>query len=454
MILETVKSEITAHLSYLFGMGKEAVAVDPQRDCRVYAEIAKREGVDIHYIFETHRNEDYVIGSKELSGITGAEIYHGTWPEFEYGLTTYDGQEFELERFTVEALHTPGHTPGCNSYVIYDKTSGDIPVIVFTGDALFVNEVGRADLGGDVKKPVWSANLYDSIHEKLLPLGDNVIVCPAHGAGSVCGSNIAEREVTTLGTERLMNPVLQMNREEFIEYKVKEHQEYPPYFRMMEKLNKEGSPPVGFGPNPKPLSPFEFEEDLEKEAIIVDTRSPTSFASGHIRGAYNAFTPLLGSIGWVLPYDKPILLVLDEETNLEKVSKGLVRIGYDYQVGYLSGTMVEWYREGYQLARLETMTVYELNKDLESGEEWHVLDVRGVDEYETGHIEGSQNLYVGRVDKEHEKVPADVPVAVICSSGVRSSFASSMLLRNGFENIHLTLGGLHAWKKAGFPTVE
>ena len=230
MIVEKFKSKIVAHLSYFIGSEGEAFVVDPERDCQSYLDVARRENMRIKYVFETHRNEDFIIGSKELAYLSGAEIYHGLWPEFQYGNVLTDGQDFNVGALKVIAIHTPGHTPGCVSYAVTDLDSGQETVLVCTGDTLFVNDVGRTDFGGPDKRRDWSENLYNSVVNKLLPLGDHVILCPAHGAGSVCGSNIARREWSTLGLERLMNPMLQLSRDDFIHAKVHEHHEYAPYF--------------------------------------------------------------------------------------------------------------------------------------------------------------------------------------------------------------------------------
>jgi hydroxyacylglutathione hydrolase len=286
MIFEKVKSEIVSHLSYLIGSGTEAIVVDPRRDCQVYVDIANREGMNIRHIFETHRNEDYIIGSKELAGLTGAEIHHGPWPVFKYGEVVPDGKVFKVGKLKVTAIHTPGHTPGDISIAVVDTAIGEETVLVCTGDTLFVNDTGRTDFGGPEKRREWSENLYDSIFNKLFPLGDHVVLCPAHGSGSVCGGKIADRETSTLGLERLMNPVLQLGREEFIRYKAEEKHVYAPYFRKMELYNIEGAPHEG-------------------GAIVLDTRPPPSFGAGHIKGSYSLALQRLGLVGWVLPYDGP-----------------------------------------------------------------------------------------------------------------------------------------------------
>jgi hydroxyacylglutathione hydrolase len=212
MIFERIKSEGLAHLSYFIGSEDEAVVIDPRRDCQVYVDLARREGMTIKYIFETHRNEDYIVGSLELKNLTEAEIYHGRGLEFKYGNFVDDGQGFSFGKLKLTALHTPGHTDESMSYTLADLETGKEPVMVFTGDALFVGDVGRTDLYGPEEAPRMASNLYDSIFNKILPLGDQVILCPAHGAGSVCGGAISKREYSTLGLERIYNPVLQKRR--------------------------------------------------------------------------------------------------------------------------------------------------------------------------------------------------------------------------------------------------
>jgi hydroxyacylglutathione hydrolase len=453
MIFHSIKSEIISHLSYLIGSDNEALVVDPRRDCDIYIDIAMREGVSIKHIFETHRNEDYVIGSIELSSLSGADIYHGPWPKFEYGKVLEDGQEFTVGNLKVKAIYTPGHTKGCVSYTITDLDSGEAPVLVCTGDTLFVNDVGRTDFGGDQRR-AWSEDLYDSIFNKLLPLGDHVVISPAHGSGSVCGGKIADRELSTLGIERLMNPFLQMSKEEFIENKVKEHHEYAPYFRKMEALNVKGAPFVGIGPKPRALKPQEFNEKINKGAIVVDTRPPPSFGAGHIKGSYNLALKRLGLAGWVLPYDKPLLLLLGNKSQLDSVARNLVRIGYDKIEGYLVPSIVSWYKSNLPLERLDMMTMPEFKQRIDVDDDWMILDVRSRDEWEEGHIDGSKNIYVGLLNDRVEDLPKDKKIAVVCKTGTRSSFASSILQRSGYVTLTNILGGMDAWKKAGYDIVK
>ncbi len=449
MIFERLKSKVVSHLSYLIGAGTEAFIVDPQRDVQPYIQLAKKHGVNIKYIFETHRNEDYVIGSQELAAQTGAEIYHGPWPEFKYGNKLGDGKKFKVGSLEVTAIHTPGHTPGCMSFSVVDTLTGDKPVLVCTGDTLFIGDTGRTDFGGPEVRREWSTNLYESIHHKLLPLGDHVIICPGHGSGSVCGAKIANREDSTLGAERLMNPQLAMSREEFISYKTLEHHEYAPYFRMMEKYNLEGASPYGLGELPKALTPKQFEDMVNRGAIVVDTRPPPAFAAGHIKGSYSIAEARLGFSGWVLPFDKPIILVMGNQDNLEWITTSLARIGYDNVVGYLKGTIVSWYLASKPVQKMGLMLAPDLH-EVYNDPEWHVLDVRSTEEYHDGHVPGSSNVYVGMIPSNFDKIPRDKKLAVICKSGTRSGFGCSILLRYGYTMVYNVLGGFASWKVAGY----
>lgn len=365
-----------------------------------------------------------------------------------------DGQEFRFGKLKVTSIHTPGHTLGCMSYAITDLDSGEEPVIVFTGDALFVNDVGRTDFAPPEKRRKWSENLYDSIFYKLLPLGDHVILCPAHGSGSICGGNIADREWSTLGLERLMNPVLQKSKEEFIEHKVNEHHEYPPYFRMMERYNVEGAPFVGPGPTPRALSPDEFREKIREGSIVLDTRSPPSFGGAHIKGSYSVPTKRLSIGGWLLPYDEKILLVLEGLKDLDYVTMSLCRIGYDNVEGYLGGGLSAWFKAGLPVESLNLLTVHDLKEHLDACEDWLILDVRGRDKWENGHIEGAQNIYLGQLESRLKEVPNGRLLAVICKTGIRASIASSILLRDDRSDVYNVLGGMDAWKKIGYPVTK
>jgi hydroxyacylglutathione hydrolase len=453
MIFERQKSKIVSHLSYFIGSAGSAFVVDPTRDIQQYLELAKKHGIRIKYIFETHRNEDYIIGSLELAKNTGAEIFHGPWPTIKYGNVVEDGDEFTVGNLKVTALATPGHTPGCRSYTVTDMETGSRPVLVCTGDVLFIGDTGRTDFGGPENIKKWSRWMYESIQEKLLPLGDHVILCPAHGSGSVCGSRIASREYSTLGIEKIMNPQLAMNQDEFIKYKTAERHNYAPYFKRMEVLNVEGASEYGIGPIVNALSVNEFEDYINYGAIVVDTRPPPSFGSGYIKGSYNISIDRLSMAGWVLPYNELILLVLGNKAELNDTVTGLARIGYDNFAGYLTPSIVSWYLKAKPVERLGMLTTSELRARLEM-EEWTVLDVRSAEEYEAGHIENSINIYVGTLPQHLTEIPKEKPIALICKSGTRSGFGCSILARLGVTNINNVMGGMTSWLAAGYPFIK
>ncbi len=453
MIFERIKAEGIAHNSYLIGSGSDAAVIDPRRDCQVYIDLAQQKGLRIKYIFETHRNEDYVIGSIELEHLTGAEIFHGSGLGWKYGNTLRDGQEFQIGRLRLSAIHTPGHTDESMSYALTDLSSGKATVMVFTGDALFVDEVGRTDLYGSEDAPRLAGNLYDSIFNRILPLGDGVILCPGHGAGSVCGMHIGDRDESTLGIERAQNPILQLkNKEEFIRYKLSEQLERPHYFRKMEVYNLEGPPLLGCMPLPVPLMPSECREEMERGAVVVDTSNPAAFGGAHIKGSYSIWLEGLSAFaGWVLSYDRPILLVLEDQCHLERAVRYLIRLGYDRIQGYLKGGIEGWYNAGFPTEHLQLLSVHELKAKIDHGEELTILDDRAQDEWDEGHIRGAQHVYVGHLEERIADIPKDKPVAVVCNVGHRAGLGASILLREGCREVYSVLGSMTAWKAAAYP---
>jgi hydroxyacylglutathione hydrolase len=453
MIFERIKSEGIAHNSYLIGSGSDAAVIDPRRDSQIYVDLAQQHGLKIKHIFETHRNEDYVIGSVELNNITGAEIYHGPGLEWKYGKILKDGDEFKIGKLKLTAIHTPGHTDESMSYAVVDLSSGPATVMVFTGDALFVDDVGRTDLYGPDEAQRLASNLYNSIFNRLIPLGDGVILCPAHGAGSVCGLNIADRDESTLGIERAQNPLLQKSRDEFIKHKATEQPERPHYFRQMEKYNLEGPPLLGCMPLPSPLTPSEFREKMEGGALVVDASEPAAFGGAHIKGAYSIWLEGLPVFaGWVLSYDKPILLVLEDQCHLERAVRYLIRTGYDQITGYLKGGTEGWYNAGFPTESLPLLSVHQLKAMVDRGDELLVLDTRGQDEWSSAHIKGALHIYVGHLEQRLAEVPRDKPIAVICNVGHRAGLGASILLRAGYQTVYNVLGSVKAWVAAGFPT--
>lgn len=454
MLFQAVKSEIVSHLSYIVGSKNEAAVIDPRRDCQIYIDIANKWRARIKYIYETHRNEDYVIGSLELSNINGSQVFHGTGLKWGYGNTVKDNQEFCLGSLKIRALQTPGHSLESTSYVIYDTESEDQAVMVFTGDLIFVGDVGRTDFLGSKMAPMMGEKMYDSIINRLLPLGDSVIMCPAHGSGSVCGGKIKEREISTLGIEKATNPMLKLNKEDFIANKIAEQHEMPPYFKKMEEFNLEGPPILGNLPSPPSLKPSMFNDKIRKGAQIIDTRSPSAFGGAHIKGSYSLPPKRFSYVGWVLTYDRPILLVIENIEALDFAVRNLVRLGFDRIEGYLAGGAESWYKDGLPFAEVRLISVQDLRQRIISQDDIAIIDIRRRSEWDEGHIDGSMHFYVGHLEKNADKLLKQKPVAVICKTGYRSSLGASILLRKGFDKVYNCLGGIDAWNKSGFPLIK
>jgi hydroxyacylglutathione hydrolase len=450
MLFKRFKSEGLAHYSYLIGDGNQAVVIDPRRDCDVYVQAASQEGLRITHLLETHRNEDYLIGSVELASRTGAAIllsaHHDL--DYSYGEPIRDGQTLKIGRHKLKALHTPGHALGHMSYLLYEP--GGAPWVVFTGDALFAGDVGRTDLYGRDRLDEMTGLLYESLFHNILPLGDEVTICPAHGAGSLCGTAIADRAWTTIGLERKHNPKLQYaDRGDFVEH-VGRMLEYPPYFRMMEKLNLKGPPVLGSLPMPPPLSPKEFAAQA-KDAQVLDTRMELGFGSAHVPGALSIWEQGVPRFaGWFLSYDKPILLVT-ETNDVSRSVRYLIRLGFDRLDGFLAGGMLAWHKAGLESHRVETVTVQDLCHLLDRDEDAWILDVRSDAEVEQNEIPVAHHIHVTQLPEHMDEVPRDQPVYIFCGSGVRSMIAASLLRRAGWENLTSVLGGLAGWSSVSCP---
>jgi hydroxyacylglutathione hydrolase len=450
MIFEKIVSEGLAHNSYVIGSAGTAAVIDPRRDCGIYEDLAVREDVAITHIFETHRNEDYVIGSLELAARTGARIYHGSHMEFTYGNPVAHGDAFSVGNLELKVLETPGHTGESISIAVTDREMGDEVYMVFTGDALFAGDVGRTDFFGKAETPRVAGALYDSIFRNLIPLGDGVVVCPAHGAGSVCGAHLTEHEFTTIGYEKKVNPALQKTREEFITHKMNEILYQPPYFKKMELYNKEGVPPLNGLPYSPPLNPREVDTRMKEHAQVLDVRNPASFSGGHIPGSYNIWkegVPLFA--GWVLTYDDPIIIVDEDTHTITDILRYLVRIGYDSIGGHLAGGFASWYMGGRPINTISTWSVHDLRAALDT--DIFLLDVRERHNWDhDGFITGAHQIYMGEVAGRLKDIPQEGHVVIYCDSGFKTGVAASILKKNGYERVTTVLGGMAAWKKAGY----
>jgi hydroxyacylglutathione hydrolase len=454
MKAQTIKSEGLAHNSYFLTDQDEAVVVDPRRDCEIYQQLAKEACVKIKYILETHRNEDYVIGSMELQNLTEAEIGHSSALPFKYGEHNMgDNDTLNVGSIEIKAVYTPGHTDESLCYAVYPPQN-DEASLVFTGDTLFAGSVGRTDLYGKPAQKAQAEKIYISLHEKILPLGDHVMVYPAHGAGSVCGHGISGMEPTTLGYEKKTNPYLQLGREEFTRKVLSEEFVVPRYFRKMEEQNLNGPPLLSELSYPKPLSLAEFEEEIDQQNMVVmDTRMPYAFAGSHIP---NSVSMWLGGAsvypGWLFDIDHYIMFLHERPEDIDVAARRLRRLGFDNMCGYLCGGMEQWQEAGKPIRSFGTLSAIELKNKLEKRETL-LLDVREPSEWkEDGYVVGAELMFFADLQEKAGLLPKDKPIAVTCSVGKRSSIGASLLEREGFKNVSNVLGGMTAWYNLGYPT--
>lgn len=454
MLFRKVKTPGIAHVAYVLGDQGEAIVVDPRRDVDEYVSVARSEGLRVRYVLETHRQEDFVMGSAELAKKLGAKVVSLDHKLFGHSdLKLADGESLDLAGLRVKALHTPGHTPESACYAVY-LPGVDLAWGVFTGDTLFIGATGRTDLPDREKTGENAGLLYDSVRAKLAPLGDQALLWPAHGAGSVCGGDIADRDDSTLGLERACNPVFRESREAFIARKLRERIPRPPYFRTMEVWNLEGGRPLAKPASAVPvLAPKDFAREM-KQGLVVDAREPEAFASGHVPGSVNVWLKGLPVFaGWLATERTRVYLVLPSLDDLEDALKHLARVGVDAVEGVLAKGFEGWRDAGMPVASISTITPREL---AESREHHVVLDVRDDQEFEEeGHIPGARHLYVGYLDEHHgrvrEALKAKPSVAVTCSVGHRSGVAVSVLERHGYTNVKNLLGGMTAWGALELP---
>ena len=453
MFIEKLKSSGLAHLSYLFGSNGCAAVIDPRRDCDVYIDMAAERGCRITHIFETHRNEDLLSGSAVLARRTGAGVYHGPNPAgpVAYAETTREGDSFDIGVLRVRVLETPGHTDDSLSFAVLDTDSSEDVLAVFTGDALFCGDVGRTDFYPERAREV-AGLLFDSLR-KLEALGDHVVIYPAHGAGSVCGSGMADREVSTIGYERLSNERFAMtDRDAFIDAKVSEHHERPPYFAHMEAGNLAGAAPVRDPLGPTPLSGPRLEE-LRGRVTLVDVRSAAAYLGAHLPDSLALPTDLISAFaGWFLAPDEPIALVAEDAAQAGLAARHLARIGIDAIEGFLEPSLVAWAASGSAFATLPVVDATTVSGRIEKSARWTLLDVRGAPEVAQMKVASAQHIYVGDLAAQLDTLDRSRAYTVMCGSGARATIAASLLLRAGFSNVDLFLGSMGAWRKAGYAT--
>jgi hydroxyacylglutathione hydrolase len=464
MILKQYYLGCLSHASYLVGdeESKTAVVVDPQRDIDQYLNDAKALGLNISHVFLTHFHADFVAGHLELKEHVGAEICLGSRAKAEYEFTPLrDGEVMEFGKVRLEILETPGHSPESISIIVYDLAKDDKePYAVLTGDTLFIGDVGRPDLRASLG---WSAEelggmLYDSIQNKILKLSDKTLVYPTHGAGSMCGRNLSEDTVSTIGVQRRYNYALQpMSREEFIKIVTADQPEAPDYFTYDAILNtKERLTLMKTVKKAlKPLSLGKVINLREEGAQILDVREPVEFEGAHLEGSINI--PLDGKYatwaGTVLENHRPVVIIADTGCEEEAIMR-LGRIGFENIRGYLEGGMQALLTRPDLLKRTDRITALTLEEQLSSKTPPLVLDVRTQDEWKRNRIQGSVNIPLNQLEGRIAEVPRDQKMVVHCATGYRSSIASSILEKNNLANIADLVGGISAWEAARLSTVK
>jgi hydroxyacylglutathione hydrolase len=445
-----------AHASYMLASEGEAIVVDPQRDVEIYLQAAEANRVSIRHIFETHLHADFVSGHRELAARTGARIYIGAQADATFPhVAVEDGFQLQVGRMRLTALATPGHTPESICLVVADEEKSPAAWAVLTGDTLFLGDVGRPDLSKRYSPTQLAGMLYESLHGKLLTLADDVLIYPAHGAGSLCGRNMRAERVSTIGTERLTNYALQIkSREEFVKQLTSNMPARPAYFLQDAEINRTGAPALADLPALSALEPAELKTLLADGGIALDVRPAEQFAAGHVPGSVNIalsgqFASWAGALLGLAA--RPVLIAESQEAVAEARMR-LARVGLEDSHGYLKGGVDAWEKAGFPLATLPQISVEALSGRLQESR-MQVLDVRREPEWDAGHIEGATWWPLDNFKVAPPEIDHNVPIAVHCKGGYRSMIACSLLLRAGFQNVVNVLGGFDAWQQATLPVV-
>ncbi len=446
-----------AHASYMIGSEGEAVVVDPQRDVDIYLQAAAERGLTIRHVFETHLHADFVSGHKELAARTGAKIYIGAqagaaFPHVE----VRDGFALRVGKVRLQILETPGHTPESVCLLLTDEEKSDRPWAVLTGDTLFLGDVGRPDLSRNHTPQQLAGMLYDSLHNQLMTLADDVAVYPAHGAGSLCGKNMRAERSSTIGTERLTNYALQIkSREAFVKELTSNLPARPDYFLQDAEINREGARSLAELPELPAISAAELQSLMAEGLIALDVRPGDVFAEGHVPGSINI--ALSGQFatwaGTLLGLASRSVLIADSAEQITEARMRLARVGIEGALGYLADGIAGWKQPGMELAALPQISVQDLWQRVQSGA-LQVLDVRREPEWQAGHIADADWAPLDHFQAALPDLNRDTPLAVHCKSGYRSVIACSLLQRAGYRNLINVKGGFDAWQQAQLPFVK
>ncbi|TMU54783.1 MBL fold metallo-hydrolase [Flagellimonas algicola] len=461
MKIEQIYTGCLAQGAYYVESEGEVAIIDPLREVEPYLKRAKEDQAEIKYILETHFHADFVSGHLTLSKETGAPIVYGPManPSFE-AIIAKDGQEFQLGKLIIKVLHTPGHTMESTTFLLKDETGKDHAI--FSGDTLFLGDVGRPDLAqkaADMTKEELAGTLYDSLRTKIMPLADDIIVYPAHGAGSACGKNMMKETVDTLGNQKKMNYALRANmtREEFISEVTDGLLPPPQYFPLNVKMNKEGYEDIDvvLERGTQGLSPDAFETAAnDTGAVLLDVRHQDDFAKGHVPrsifiGLSGSFAPWVGAL--IADVKQPILLIAPEGKEEETITR-LSRVGFDGTLGYLKGGVEAWQNAGMELDSVESVDATTFKQRLE--QKVPVFDVRKESEFVAEHVEDAALTPLDFLNDHLAEFPSEETFYVHCAGGYRSMIAASILKSRGIHNLVDVAGGFKAIKEAGIPVTD
>lgn len=454
MLLKHFFTEKIAHSSYILAGRNSCAVIDPRRDIDVYIAEARAMGVDITHIIQTHLHADFISGHIDLAEQSGAKIYVARSARCAFNhVPLSEGDTIELEEMVLKVLETPGHTPEHLSLVVADKSRSDSPVGVFTGDTVFVGDVGRPDLFPELAEEL-AAKLYHSLHDKLLKLPDYVELYPAHGAGSLCGRAMGAKWTSTVGYERNFNAALQIKSQaEFIKSLTRNMPPAPDHFSLCSDINRQGPARLSDLPGMEELGAVQFRKRLaDTDAVVLDIRSYQAFAGQHIPGAWhldlNGNFPTFA--GWVLPRDKDILLVADDYKKALEANTWARRAGIDRIAGYLDGGMAAWAVAGFSSGGLKLISSEDLHRMVTGDTGFMLLDVRAPQEYEDNLIRGAINIPVADLRTRHRELDKNRAVVLVCSSGNRSSLGASILRQHGFRDLSNVAGGMTGYSASGY----
>ncbi len=446
-----------AQYSYVVSSDGEAIVIDPMRDFDRYTDYAREQGIVIRYVTETHIHADFASGALALAEATGAELALSSYDEEPYRYSMQhralkNGDVLRIGKMHLAVLHTPGHTPEHLSFVLFDEERDPSqPLAIFTGDFLFVGSLGRPDLLGEEAQQQLADELYRSLHKRIASLPDGVQVYPGHGAGSLCGSGMSERAESTLGYERLIQPLFKLKQEEFVREVLESVPPMPSYYPRMKELNSKGASSIENLPGGSALSPAQVAELRQQGDVkVIDLRRPEAFGGAHIPQAINigAGQNLSLWAGWLLSQEDRLILVSDEGDD-QDARRALVRVGLDRIEGFLQKGMPGWIDKGLDFTRTAQLSIQDVEQRRSNVQ---VLDVRNDKEWVAGHIAGALHIPLGELPERTEEISKSAEVVTVCGSGYRSSIAASLLETAGFANVSSMDGGMAAWDQRQFPT--